>query len=385
VDRPQSIAETERFGNFLRKIREDRRYSLDAVAEMSSGYPERITKSHLSRIENGQAIPTFPRLFALSEIYGVPVAQLAERFELDLKSERLAADVSGMSIDDILGRAGDFRREGRYQEALCYYEHVQAHGPDADIRLQSRLQRIACLMRLERYRAAKEECEEVLGNDELSDQQWIGVMDCFVGCCFRLRKYSVARMALERAATRLDEIEDGAARWNFEVTRGNFLAYTGQTQEAVQAYQRALEGFEGEGDTYETSRVRLNLANAMILRRQFRAARDVLRTTLKETEAGGYHRHTAVAYGHLAVIGFNEGDAKAAEAYCLRSNAIARPREFHSLVFRNCYYMWMIAKQRGDDAARTTNERSLRTLLSRIDNQMPEAHAFRVHIAGGES
>ena len=77
--------EHKRFGTYLRKVREERKMSLDAVEEMSVGLPERVTKSHLSRIENGQAIPTFPRMFTLSRIYGIPVSHLAERFEIALR------------------------------------------------------------------------------------------------------------------------------------------------------------------------------------------------------------------------------------------------------------------------------------------------------------
>ena len=74
----------KRLGGYLRGLREGRKLSLDAVEEMSVGYAERITKSHLSRIENGQASPSFSRMFTLSQIYGIPVASMAEQFEIDL-------------------------------------------------------------------------------------------------------------------------------------------------------------------------------------------------------------------------------------------------------------------------------------------------------------
>ena len=77
----QPREENANFGRYLRRIREDRRLSLDAVEELTLGYPEPVTKSHLSRIENGQAIPTFPRMFALTQVYGVPISVMAERFE----------------------------------------------------------------------------------------------------------------------------------------------------------------------------------------------------------------------------------------------------------------------------------------------------------------
>ncbi len=69
---------------YLRRIREERKLSLAAVEKASHGLPERVTKSHLSRIENGQASPSLARMYTLSMIYGIPVSSLADRFELYL-------------------------------------------------------------------------------------------------------------------------------------------------------------------------------------------------------------------------------------------------------------------------------------------------------------
>ncbi len=73
--------DNRRFGMYLRRIREERRLSLAAVEKMSHGLPERVTKSHLSRLENGQASPSFARMYTLSVIYGIPVSSLTDRFE----------------------------------------------------------------------------------------------------------------------------------------------------------------------------------------------------------------------------------------------------------------------------------------------------------------
>ena len=73
--------DNKQFGMFLRRIREERRLSLAAVEKMSTGLPGRVTKSHLSRLENGHASPSFARIYTLSMIYGIPVSSLANRFE----------------------------------------------------------------------------------------------------------------------------------------------------------------------------------------------------------------------------------------------------------------------------------------------------------------
>ena len=110
------IVENREFGRYLRRIREDRRLSLDSVEEMTSGYPDRVTKSHLSRIENGSAVPSFGKLFALSQIYGVPISAMAERFELDLLRETQATDISASTPADALAQLDRLEMAGNYRE-----------------------------------------------------------------------------------------------------------------------------------------------------------------------------------------------------------------------------------------------------------------------------
>ena len=78
---PEPAIDSRRFGKYLRGIRQERSLSLAAVEKMSHGWPERVTKSHLSRLENGQASPSFARMYTLSMVYGIPVSFLVDRFE----------------------------------------------------------------------------------------------------------------------------------------------------------------------------------------------------------------------------------------------------------------------------------------------------------------
>jgi hypothetical protein len=54
-------------------------------------------------------------------------------------------------------------------------------------------------------------------------------------------------------------------------------------------------------------------------------------------------------------------------------------------VFRNCFYLWEAAKQRGDASATKLNERTLRSYLGRIESKLPEAEIFREHLGRGQS
>jgi tetratricopeptide (TPR) repeat protein len=390
------IAESKRFGTYLRRIREGRKLSLDAVEEMSVGFPERITKSHLSRIENGQAIPTFPRIFALSQIYGVPVSSLAERFEIEFKRETLPANFGDRSTEEILEEARKLRLSGLHVDALMRYEGLldrSEHatrppegGAELETLNQLRLHRINCLVQLGRFATAKDYCEDLLSAQSLTPRQRVLSLQYFATCCYRLRKFTVAELAIQQAEREVADLPGARELGAHLLTRkGRILRMTGRPREAADAFTEALRVFEDVAVPYEVCRARVNLADALILAGEHRKAEAELQAALQESEAGGFERLRALALSNLAEIAYARGDLQRAEAHWLLSNSIARPREFFAVVFRNCFYLWKIAQARGDRAATKANERTLKSYLSRADDDSPEAEAYRAHLAGGES
>ena len=73
---------------YLRQIREKRGLSLAEVERMSTDLPERVTKSHLSRLENGLATASFAQMYTLSMIYRVSVSSLARLFTRCINKRR---------------------------------------------------------------------------------------------------------------------------------------------------------------------------------------------------------------------------------------------------------------------------------------------------------
>jgi tetratricopeptide (TPR) repeat protein len=392
VGQQQGAFEHKRFGLYLRRIREERRLSLDAVEEMSAGLPERVTKSHLSRIENGQAVPTFPRMFTLSQIYGVPVSFLAERFELCLKLGMFPSDLLERSVEDILAEAKKLRVAGRHIEALVWYEALLQRGDDVpdEVRpgwiIDLRLECINCLVKLARATSAKEECEKLLSSPWLNPRQRVITLQYLAMCSYKLGKFTVAMMAIDKAEAELEQVESPEAlAAHLAALKGNLQFVTRVYPQAVEAYEDALRRFEAVGVPFEICRTRLNLAAALIELGSHTAARGHLHEALRQAEAAGYDRQRAYGLGHLGLLAYREDDLDAAESHCLRSNRLARPREYVSILFRNCYYLWRIAQRREDGAGTKANERTLRTYLSRVEEYMPEAEDFRAYLRGGKA
>src|SRR5262245_51771055 len=167
---------TGAFGAYLRKLRETRRLSLDAVEELSASFPEKVTKSHLSRIENGLALPTFPRLMAMGHIYGVGIASLAERYEIELRRAMTPAalvslneqtDEAVLTQFDILLRTGEASEALALIWALADRMRLQNRSKTSAVELQLKI--IGCLTKLGRHEFAKSQCEEILSMAGIPD------------------------------------------------------------------------------------------------------------------------------------------------------------------------------------------------------------------------
>lgn len=392
----EQVLGSKRFGAYLKTIRESRKLSLDAVEEMTSSYPERVTKSHLSRIENGLAIPTFPRLLALGQIYGVPIGSLAERFEIELRREKTPIEIGGRSDADVLEEVRGLRHAGRYGDALLLLlalwdrrGYDATRDPSDDERTHVRLQIVSCLTHMGRLETAKQHSEEILARQGLSREHRLLALQFFVVACFRLGRYAIAKMALDQADAVL---HDGGSRpgerdfqADFALLRGNVALALSDPATAAAAYESALARYVTARNAFEACRARVLLGAAYGELGREHDARELLHAVLREAEDAGYDRFAALALHHLGVIAYRAGDLRTADAHLLRANGLARSRDYVALVFRNCFYLWRIAREIGDVAATRANLRSLRSLIGRVEEALPEVEEFRAAIARGES
>ena len=357
---------------------------------MTSEFPDRVTKSHLSRIENGSAVPSFGKMFALSQIYGIPIASLAERFEIDLLRESRPVDVSGLTPRSALAELERMEQAGAYREEVALASTIldaidsgrTASEPEETVALRIFL--IDALAHLERYESAKVHCEQLLSAPLPTRRQRLQVLLCFVICSYRLRRYTIAEMALVQAAEELTH-PDIPVELHATVrsTRAVVETALGRLGAAIETYKQAISLYLQVPAPFEVCRAQLNLGQTLILAGDSEKALPYLRTALKTAEQSGYDRLRALALSHLAVVHHQRGELETAEAYAVRSNTVARPREFLTLIFRNCFYLRKIALHRGDAAAAAVNDRTLRAYLNRIDPELPERIEYRAELEGG--
>ncbi|NIM63071.1 MAG: helix-turn-helix domain-containing protein, partial [Acidobacteria bacterium] len=195
------VRENRHFGRYLRRIRENRKLSLDAVEEMTMGYPEPVTKSHLSRIENGRAVPTFPRMFALCQVYGVPISSMAERFETDLRRGETVA--GGTEPDLIVERLRELRKAGQHDSILRLATSTLEVLPEetkreSDLVFKLTIWQILAMIKLGHYESAKVKSEEVLSRTSSDSEYHLRALMAFVNTSYHLKRFTVALMGLKR-------------------------------------------------------------------------------------------------------------------------------------------------------------------------------------------
>ncbi len=378
----ESRPRQHRFGDYLKRIREGRKLSLDTVEEMSASLPERITKSHLSRIENGQATPTFPRMFTLSQIYGVPVTQLAEKFELELWQGVGEPVQLPATIEETFEKLDRLRMAGNYVSMLRLVGPAteQFHGSDrvGDLRLQY----INCLLHLERYESAKLEAESLLGCCR-TPRQRIQTLIAFATACARLRRSEIAQVALREATTSLASVPgDPDLEAQLQAQLGVLLALTGKFLDSAKCFERAHEIYSGIPRPYDACRAQINYAVALAVANEIKRATKIIAESLIEAEKSGFDRLQALALSHLATLRSQDKGVGEAEMLFLRSNQLARRSDYSLVIFRNAYHLWKIYRERGDDSSARSNEKTLRSYLLRVDQSLPEASAYRTYVNG---
>ncbi len=351
-------------------------------------FPGRVTKSHLSRIENGQAEPTFPRMFALSRIYGVPISSLAERFENDLSRTMMPDDIAGLTDEEIQARADEHSERSECEEALTLYdvviERFRARGElERPAAHELRLRRVFCLNQIGRYGMARDEVEALLGSPMLSLKHRALAMTRFFWCCYGTNRFSIARMAMKPTEELIQQLPDeDPLRRSFDNMLGALHTALGEHTAAAEAFHRAMVAREKAGEHFNACRVRINYAEALLECGKTNESRRILILAHQQARKHGFDRNAAFALSTLGKLSYVTEDLDAAESYCLRSNAIARAREFLQVVFRNCYYLWHIARRRDDGVSITSNERTLKRLLNQVPDQLPEKVRYRRYLAG---
>ncbi|MCP3979255.1 MAG: helix-turn-helix domain-containing protein [bacterium] len=374
-DKPSYI----NFGLYLRGLRNRLGLSLKTVSELTQDFPVKITKSHLSRIENALTAPSFGMMATLAQVYREPMTVVSGKFDIDYRRDQEQPLPPGRTSEAHFREAQRLCTAGRDVEALMILEALREEEEDTGSALSRKIElaRVRCLVQLGKFGLAKEEAERLTSQYRLDPPDQIHLLTALAGACLRQRKFYLAQVNLD-AADRVSREADvsGPAHAALEMARGHLLAATNRMAEAEVALGEATKLYEAASAHAEACSAKIDRAAVLIELRDIATARRLVGEALREAERNGFERQEACALSTQAVIAFREGNLAATRTACVRSNTIAKPRQYYKIAFRNTYFLWKIDLGRGDSTAAKASEKDLKLLLSRIEDPSDEVRDY---------
>lgn len=111
----------QKFGKFLKHLREERNMTLRDVEEQAH-----ISNAYLSQVENGlRSTPTMKVLSRLAEAYGVPVSLLTEQAEAEIREQELDTKSAPAPDAAFVCRGYENLTEDNKKALKSYLSHLQ--------------------------------------------------------------------------------------------------------------------------------------------------------------------------------------------------------------------------------------------------------------------
>jgi len=323
-----------RFGGYLRRLREQRKLTLEAAEHLSAAFRTRVTSSYLSRLESGHTVPNLARLSSISRIYDVPLTTLVEQYEVEQRRRRGAGRDLPRAFDALEALLRRTLRSGGYVEALDIAARALERLAD-DTELAAAYSRhgarylelVECqaMVHLELYESAKFKAERILERPGLRTQHQLAAWQFYVACCTKLERFQLALAALDRAQPH-SEADDAPPRSAADllVLRGNLHVLRQEYAGAVEAYAAALKRYRSLRNRLEVCRCRVHLGGALTRLGKLHTAGNSLTKAVEESERQGFEQVRGHGLCNLSLWAATRGDHRASEAYAFRAGEIAK-------------------------------------------------------------
>lgn len=361
---------SKRFGAYLRAIREARRLTLDDVERMTLHESEPVSRSLLSRLENGKARISALKLLALSRLFRVRLALLAERLEIDQEAEKLEQErIADWPIEKLLAKAAEAGRAGLVHRAVLLYEHAEIRGLEGRVErrlgARARLGVARALYGAGKLRLAREVLEESFAEGLEHDDR-----------CWSL--YLMGKIALDldlpfiaRAAS--DALESEARPWPEEIAAcapvfaAEFLLRAGEWDAAFEAWLGALDAARRGAQPAAEARAMVKISEVERHRDRLQAAADWVAKARDLAETHGLNQVKVYALIEEGRVLLAQRRADLARRTWASARRIARSLDLHQELFVLYAELWRLADSDGDTSEARASLRTLRHLLRFLD------------------
>lgn len=348
--------------------------SLRTVAQDCVGYPEPVGFDYLSRLERGQLMPSVPKLATLASVYGRPISELIDLYEIE-ELRRLVPKKAGYAMCRTLGI--ESLERGEITKALaCFLGALDAARLEAPDR-----QRFAvalnnaghALLKGGRYLTARQYLEEGLRFVDRPGTR-ARLLDNLANVHYQLDDLLIAEL-LARAACDLT-LEDVVMRPITHATLSAIVLDLKRYPEAEALMRQSLEDYERAGNEIEATRQMYNLGHCLVTQGKLSeglilAGSAAARAAAREDP---HLRATSQLFlGRCLYLAGRKEEAAGPLKVALR---IATETSNRNVAFHGAFYLLQLALEKGSRAEEADNEKIARQHRVRLEQRSEEALSF---------
>lgn len=381
-----------RLGSYLRKLRSGYGYSLRRVEERARAEGGEIDNSQLSRYEKGICYPSFDKLRVLANVFNVSIQSFSDVVDLETYEDLKPAGGSPeVLVQDGLRalRSGDNGRAFAIFEGAIEALIAADPGPEQRHLLgQARVSQAAALTRLGKLALAEQELRNALRSAETLSEEFqarallaLANIHADQGDSFLAEMEAEKADVLARSAS-LSRLSAMAVH-----TVARVLYDQGHADRAIENYREAAKLYSKCEETYEATRVRINIGTCYVVLGKAREGIRMLRSSIIEARNGSHRRLEAFAWRSLGLAYYRQKDFRRARGCFRESDALAvynNERQIDILFF-NAYYEWKMAGAENNPTREKIALGRLKTLRSSLERKFPEVDDFDQHIERGRA
>ncbi len=156
---------------------------------------------------------------------------------------------------------------------------------------------------------------------------------------------------------------------------------------AIERYRESAKLYASCDESYEATRVRINIGACYVAMGKVREGIRLLRASLAEARAGNHRRLESFCWACLGEAYYHQKDFRRARGCFRESDALAiyNNEKQTDILFTNAYYEWKMAIDESNPTREKIAFGRMKALRSTLERRLPEVEAFDEYVERGRN